>query len=225
MIGGRGSANNTQSSSVSISDTRLKTKKHKSQKTTNKLNMKLNQTLLAMAIAGGLASAGGAKADIVYNVNLKIGAGGDAGTITTDGKIGVIGATDIVSWNLTGTGNGGASFTFNPQDSVVEVGNNTDIFNPDAGTPDLTATANDIYFNFNGTDGGYLGFQTPPAYGGEVYMSFGANGNQEDTFTGEAFVPVYYSYSSTVTSAESGNQIIATAVPEPATWGWIGSGG
>jgi hypothetical protein len=56
-------------------------------------------------------------------------------------------------------------------------------------------------------------------------MSFGANGNQEDTFTGEAFVPVYYSYSSTVTSAESGNQIIATAVPEPATWGWIGSGG
>jgi len=164
------------------------------------------------------------KADITYDVNLPIGAGGAGvvGTITTDGDIGVIGASDILAWNLTGTGNGGVTFNFVNGNSVVEVGNYTDVFNPNAGTPDLTATANDIYFNFDGTDGGYLGFQTPPPYGGEHYVSFGANYNQADTYTGLAVVPVYYLDSSTINEAESGNQIIASvpavsAVPEAPT--------
>ena len=179
-----------------------------------------------MTIAGGLALAGEAKAaDIVYDVNLTIGAGGIVGTITTDGDIGVIGASDILAWNLTGTGNGGSTFNFVNANSIVEVGNNTDPLNPNAGTPDLTATANDMYFNFSATDGGYLGFQTPPPYGGEHYVTFGAN-NQVDTYQGVAVVPVYYSDPSTITKPESGNQIIASVatVPEPGTMPLLGLG-
>jgi hypothetical protein len=177
--------------------------------------MKLEQMLLAVTIAGGLASAGKAQAggDITYDVNLAVGAGGVVGTITTDGNIGVIGTSDIVSWNLTGTGNGGATFHFDSLDSVVEVGNNTQPFKPNLGTPDLTADANHIYFNFSATDGGYLGFQTPPPYGGEHYVSFGAN-NQADTYQGIAVVPVYYLDPSSIHVPESGNQIIAS-VPVP----------
>jgi len=193
----------------------------------NKKIMKLSQTLLAMTIAA-LALAGEAKAaDIVYDVNLTIGAGGVVGTITTDGDLGVIGASDILAWNLTGTGNGGSTFNWVNGNSLVAVGNNTDVFNPNAGTPDLTATANDIYFNFSATDGGYLAFQTPPLYGGQHYVGFGAN-NNSDVFQGEAVVPVYYSDPSTISEPKSGNQIIASvaAVPEPGTVPllWLGLG-
>ncbi len=183
--------------------------------------MKLNQILLAVTVTGALALAGNADANIVYGVNLTEGSGGVVGNITTDGTIGQLWASDIVSWDLIGTGNGGVSFNFTTLNSLVEVGNNSDKFNPNAGTPDLTADANHIYFNFDGTDGGYLGFQTPPAYQGETYVSFGANTGQIDTFTGEAVVPVLYSDASTIHVAESGNQIIASVatvgVPEPTT--------
>lgn len=185
--------------------------------------------LLAMTIVAGLALTGEANAaDIVYDVNLTIGNGGVVGTITTDGDIGVIGASDILAWNLTGTGNGGSTFDWFNGNSVVEVGNNTDVFNPNAGTPDLTATATHIYFNFSATDGGYLGFQTPPPYGGERYVTFGAN-NNFDTYQGEAVVPVFYTDPSTITDPESGNQIIASVasvatVPESDAMPLLGLG-
>jgi hypothetical protein len=188
------------------------------------ISMKLNQTLLAMTIAGGLALAGEAKASIVYNVALSIGAGGVAGTVTTDGHFGVIGAPDIVAFNLTVTGNGGATFHLVNGPSGVDCGNNTAVFNPTAGTPDVTADANHIYFNFSGTDGGYLGFQTLPFYGGNNYWSCGAN-NNSDVQQGLSAVPVLYSDPSSIYVPESGNQIIASVAPEPATWIWAASGG
>ena len=171
---------------------------------------KLRRLWLAMTIAGGLASAGVAQGNIVYNVNASIGAGGVVGTITTDGAVGVLQASDILAWNLTVTGNGGATFDLVNGASGVEVGNNTAVFNPTAGTPDLTADANNIYFNFSGTDGGYFGFQTLPFYGGQNYWSCGAS-NNSDTAQGFGVVPVLYSDPSSIYVAESGNQIIAQA--------------
>ena len=98
--------------------------------------MKLNQKLVAMTIAGGLALAGEAKAaDITYDVNLTIGAGGVVGTITTDGNTGVIGASNILAWNLTGTGNGGLTYSLVNGPSGIDCGNNTAIFDPTFGTP------------------------------------------------------------------------------------------
>ena len=170
---------------------------------------KAHQTLLAAIIAGGLALAGRAQASITYVVNEVMGAGGIFGTITTDGNVGVIGASDIVAWNLTVVGNGGATFNLTDGNSGVEVGNNTDVFNPNAGTPDLTADTNNIYFNFSATDGGYLGFQTLPFYQGQQYASFGANDNS-DSAQGLGAVPILYSDPSSIYLPEAGNQIIAS---------------
>jgi Legume lectin domain len=170
----------------------------------------MKHILLAAISAGALALVYEAKANITYNVNLTVGAGGVVGSITTDGTVGVLSASDILSWNLTVTGNGGATFNLVNGASGVEVGNNTDVFNPNAGTPDLTADPNYIYFNFSATDGGYLGFQTLPFYGGQNYWSCGASNNQ-DTAQGFGVVPVLYSDPSSIYEAESGNQIIATA--------------
>ena len=47
----------------------------------------------------------------------------------------MIGASDILAWNLTVTGNGRSTFNLVNGSSGVEVGNNTDVFNPNAGTP------------------------------------------------------------------------------------------
>src|ERR1019366_6842820 len=139
---------------------------------------------------------------------------GVVGSIKTDGDSGVLTASDILAWNLTETGNGGATYNLVSGPSGVEVGNITDPFNPNAGTPDLTADANHIYFNFSATDGGYLGFQTLPLYGGQNYWSCGASNNL-DVAQGFGVVPVLYSDPSSIYQAESGNQIIASVPPSP----------
>ena len=164
-----------------------------------------------MTIAVVLALAGEAQGNIIYNVNEVVGAGGVVGTITTDGTVGVLSAADIVAWNLTVTGIGGATFNLISGASGVEVGNISDPLNPNAGTPDVTADANHIYFNFDATDGGYLGFQTLPFYGGNNYWSCGAYNNNFDVSQGFSVVPVLYSDPSSIYQAESGNQIIATS--------------
>jgi hypothetical protein len=180
--------------------------------------MKLKQTLLAMTIACGFALAGQAQSTIVYNVNLAIGAGGVAGTITTDGTVGLLGTSNILAWNLTVTGNGGVTFDLVSGNgaSGVEVGNNTSVFDPNIGNADLTADATNIYFNFSGTDGGYFGFQTLPFYGGQQYFSCGASNNQ-DSAQGLAAVPILYSDPSSIYEPESGNQVIASAGTVPAS--------
>ncbi len=97
-------------------------------------NMKLNQILLAITITGGLAFSGEVQGKIVYGVSLVIGAGGVVGTLTTDGHIGVIGATNILAWNFIVTGNGGVTYNLVSGPSGVDCGNNTAVFNPTAGT-------------------------------------------------------------------------------------------
>jgi len=191
----------------------------------NPISMKTKQALMAAMIAGGVAWAGQANTDIIYDVNLPLGTGGAGivGTITTDGSFGEINAYNILAWSLTATGNGGSTFNLVNGPSGVNCGNNSAAFNPTAGTPDLTADAAHIYFNFSATDGGYLGFQTLPLYTGNQYLSFGANVNS-DVYQGVTAVPVYYSDPSTINLPESGNQIIASAVPEPSTCALAGLG-
>ena len=176
--------------------------------------MEVKHTLLTLTMAGVIACVGEARANITYDVNEVMGAGGIFGTITTDGHVGTLTASDIVAWNLMVKGNGGATFNLVDGASGVEVGNRTDVFNPNAGTPDLTADANHIYFNFSATDGGYLGFQTLPFYGGQQYCSFGAFNNL-DTAQGLGAVPVLYSDSSSIYEGQTGNQIIASVAGVP----------
>jgi hypothetical protein len=82
--------------------------------------------------------------------------------------------------------------------------------NPNAGTADLTADATNIYFNFDGTDGGYLGFQPLPLYGGQHYWCCASKNNNYDCSQGISVVPLVYNDPSAFNVPTSGNQIIAT---------------
>ena len=176
--------------------------------------------LAGTAFVGVSASA----APIIYTVNQVIGAGGVTGTITTDGTVGTLAAVNITAWNLLLTGNSGATFNLVNGSSGVEVGNISDPFNPNAGNADLTADATNIYFNYSGTDGGYLGFQTLPFYGGQNYWCNASFNNNFDCAQGKSVVPVLFSSPTSIYQAATGNQIIASVVgtnggvPEPATW-------
>jgi hypothetical protein len=173
-----------------------------------------SKLLSVLVIAVGLALAGAAKAGVTYKVNLAISSGGHVGsivgTITTDGKNGVIGVSNILAWDLTGTGNGGSSLHIVTGPSVVEVGNNTAPFNISLGTPDLTADANHLYFNFSATDGGFLAFQAGTnLFAGQSYIGFGAT-NNSDVYQGLSVVPGSVFDSSLISQGEAGNQIIAS---------------
>ncbi len=173
--------------------------------------MKLKQSFLALAIACGFALAAEAQSSVVYTVNLVMGAGGVVGTITTDGTVGLLGASDILAWNLTVTGNGGVTYHLDNVDGLsgVEVGNNSSYLDPTLGNADLTADATNIYFNFSGTDGGYFGFQTLPFYTGKQYFSCGSSNNQ-DSAQGLGAVPILYNDPSSIFEPETGTQIIAS---------------
>jgi len=144
---------------------------------------------------------------------LAVGAGGIVGTITTDGHIGEIFTSNLLAWNLTETGNGGATLNLVNGSSVKAVSNNSGSSNPNLGTPDLTATANHLYFNFSATDGGYFGFQNGSFGSGATFVSFGAFA-ANNVSQGVEIVPEFGASSSTIVEPESGNQIIASAAPD-----------
>ena len=85
--------------------------------------------------------------DITYNVNLPFGNSGSfVGTITTDGTIGVLGSSNIVSWNLT-----------------LNDGSKVTILTPSTSTSswyggDLSATSTSLLFNYTIGDNGFGGF-------------------------------------------------------------------
>jgi hypothetical protein len=172
--------------------------------------------ILSLSIAAVLSSLSSVRAiQITYDVTLFLNPGpfegGILGTITTDGKLGVIGASDILSWNLTGIGYGTFQASLNSSDSFVQVGNNTQV--PGSGTPDLTATAQHLFFNFDGTDGGYLAFSTEPLPAFVDFIDFNAQ-NPPNIFPYD----IYSFPSETVGGSMEpylalthGNQIIGTA--------------
>jgi hypothetical protein len=106
--------------------------------------MKLKLSVALVAIGLGAVAFGGAtpsKADIIYDVNLTIGAGTVTGTITTDGALGVLSSLDITNFHLV-LSEGALSFTLTSAGgfSVENI----------RGTA-VTATAAGLFFNLNST--------------------------------------------------------------------------
>jgi hypothetical protein len=108
-------------------------------------------------------------ASITYDVDQTIGAGGVTGDIVTDGQIGTLVQSDIVDWNLLlndGT---------NSRDLLGPLsGSNSVVFLHYITTPNLSATATQLLFNFsasnaNGSNG--LIFQTT-ASPTDAYLCF-----------------------------------------------------
>jgi len=105
--------------------------------------------LLAALLLSVFAQAGRA-ADITYDVNESVGPGFVNGTITTDGTIGTLGYSDIVSWNLNINDGTDGTYNLNTINSGELVGGS-----------DVTATATQLLFDFDGQDGGYFVFEHP----------------------------------------------------------------
>jgi hypothetical protein len=174
---------------------------------------------LGLILAGALATGSAFAADIVYKVNDPILDGGVVGSITTDGNMGTLTQSDIVSWSLTVYG-GGASYLLNPGDSVVFNYGTNGFYGPQSA--DLTATSTNLYFNYSGSDAGYFGFQSGAEYAGAHYW---CNATQNQTFdcaTGASAVPVLYSDpTSQYDTSRVGNLVIGSTVPEPAGWAML----
>ena len=140
----------------------------------------------AALLMGPLVSNAG---PVTYKVNLTVtgnvsvpaytAKGTVVGTIKTDGKTGVLAATDILDWKLT-LSDSGHSLTLTGPLS----GKNSSIL---LNGQDLSATSSQLSFNFKGADGGVLGFQTV-LFSGEQYLC-AATKNQGDCSPGLSIVP------------------------------------
>jgi hypothetical protein len=95
----------------------------------------------------GVASLGNAT-NITYNVDQTIGAGGVTGDIVTDGTIGTLAQTDVVDWNLL-VNDGTNTF-----DLTGPLSGGNSLFDDFAKAGDLSATANQLTFNFSGVGAG-----------------------------------------------------------------------
>jgi hypothetical protein len=160
---------------------------------------------VGLAIALGTMSM--ASANTVYNVNLSIGATGNAiGTITTDGTTGPLGLSNILDWHLS------VSDGVHTTDTLLGPlsGNNSfDTFNQH----DQAATPTTITFNFSNSDAGYFFFENAGGFlcFGSAGVCGGAPGNVEG-------ISVQGNLQNTVLT---GTQVIASntqsSVPEPST--------
>jgi hypothetical protein len=176
--------------------------------------MRLNRRLVGFVLAAAvLSSAASAGAAITYTVDQTIGVGSLTGTIQTDGAIGTLGASDITAWNLELNGDGA---------SINLTNGNSSVFDPGA---DLTASAKNLFFNFDGSDGGYFLFEQ--SFGSGTHYACEATANQNVCFQGATVTPVSIFDSTAQNVPRAGNQVIGTAVPEPATWAimLVGFGG
>jgi hypothetical protein len=158
--------------------------------------------LPAMVFALALAST--AWADINYNVNQTVGAGGVTGVIVTDGAVGPLSMGDVLSWNLIlNDGTGTVNLT-NSNSNFGDLGNN------------LTATPNLLQFNFNG-DGNFMNFFVPGCASEWSFETIGSGTGCNGTTGNEEGV---LAVGPTTFQQESGEVTVGTAgttaaTPEP----------
>ena len=167
-----------------------------------------------LTMATALAFASTASAAIVYNVNQTVQAGGVVGTITTDGTLGSIGSGNITAWNLNLSG-GAATFNLNNGNSGVFL----------TVPSHVTATAQNLFFDYGTPDNGYLLFQVSFGSGAQYWCNAAGIGTST-CFQGATVTPQSIFDPSVQVEARTGVQIIATAgaVPEPAAWGLMLAG-
>lgn len=177
-----------------------------------KLCLIQGSAVLAMIL---LASVLGHAGNITGNVNRTGGTGSISGSIHTDGKTGVLGAADIVGWNIFfshGTTNYNLDGPLSGNDSSVYYEGN-----------DITASSSQFQFNFSGTDAGYFLVQ----YGVGVhsgYRYFCESNVGVICVSGGTISPG--SYSSGSPAARAGNVVIGfvSSVPELGSLALLGSG-
>lgn len=173
--------------------------------------------LLGAALALGATCAAVAPAqaaDITYAVNQVADHASVTGYITTDGTLGLIGAANIVDWQLNlNDGSSSDPLSSIGKFQLLPSGSQVADFSV------FTATPTALLFDFNGTDGAL--FQNPVIGSGHNYLAFdswvgGTGGAYKaiDWRVDGALVVLHY----------DGSPPVALAVPEPATYGMLLAG-
>jgi hypothetical protein len=167
--------------------------------------------------------AGGARADSIYTIDVSATTADPtgnpaqfdtvSGSITTDGAIGVLQASDVITWDLDliDNLNSAEDFELTPADStlVEDTGN------------DLSATATGLFFDYSESGEFLIQANDPGPFSGYHYFCFSTGGA---CLAGETISPNYYSGDGVVLtgqSAPTGTQPLGppttSAVPEPSS--------
>ncbi len=180
----------------------------------------------AATLWGALTASSAQANDIVYSIDQTSTTpevGGElfsplsdtvSGTITTDGTLGVLQSSDIVSYNLQLNDN------LRPADDVDLTPANSGIVEDIGGG--LSASATGLSFDFSDS-GAVFAIQgtTYGFYSGFEYLCFQATTGP--CVAGETIVPYYYSVDGVAATGLSG-AVALNGVPEPATWAMMALG-
>jgi len=183
-------------------------------------------------VAASLLTIAPAHATVIYSINQTSSTPIQAGeltplsntvlgTITTNGTLGLLKTSDILSYNIQLIDNirPAFNFTLTPQNSAIW-------YFSDLG---LTATATDLSFDFNDAGAGFLIQGNIEHSLGSGYNYFCYQATTGACAQGETIVPNFYAVDG-VSVPRSGSlpldsaPIIDGAVPEPATWAMMFAG-
>ncbi|MBS3955381.1 MAG: hypothetical protein KGZ88_20730 [Methylomicrobium sp.] len=164
-------------------------------KYTHRLKMLIVLTLLFISSSNSGAT--------TYSVNRSIGAGSVTGTITTDGSLGILSASNFLNWELL-LNDSKATFTLYGPESNRSNSNLFLVGNA------FSATASELIFDFSGSGLALALFQNPSTGSGMNWWCLEGT-SCSDNLGGETLNingPIQF-------SPYSGQKIIATTFPAP----------
>ena len=167
--------------------------------------------------------------NIAYNVNLTFGSAGSlVGTITTDGTLGVLNTSNIVSWNLTLADSATNSTLLTPGNSAFSSGNYNTGGQPNndftATSTTLTMTyANGGFWSVSGASGQFCMTDWSNCFGPIAYGTWSINGDSQWTYSGASGTQIIGTGGtiSSATSAYVATGPVAAGTALPGTPPWV----